>query len=587
MADEPYRKLVPILGSDVKTLPLRWWDEGLVLRAAINLVAAREGKGKSTAAASWGARETNQGGTVMWIGTEESREHAQAPRLQAAAADMNRVIFVDVETDTGTGALVFPLDLVEIEKLIIDHQVTMIILDPCKGLMPSGFSGNDDIAIRQYLEPIAALASRRDLVILGLVHFGKRESADTGKLILGSAAWSQVARTVLSIADDPETGNRVLTNTKSNYSATDRSVEFQIVSKTITTSTGVETEFGVVEWIGDTDKDARDFLGEERRPTEDEFDTKDYSQDLKSTLVYKYLDAAHKASKKVRPKEAIAYCVDHGQSRATVNRQFKKLKNAGFAESVDGKEFPYIAYWQITSDEPDAGKAEPGKPKPGEDEQLTLQAAQPEDDETTEVSHVEGEPTETTGSDQAKQGETTAVDETIGETTAETYSDQPKQDQESPVVSVGSRTAREWLANHIAGLQNAGHTTVKSLAVYKAAEAAGFRQTNVAVAVGKHPDIWVIDRKGGTATWSIERGQQPPPDYQSVADWLNSWLDRQTSDRVLPADARAAGEAAGHTWETLRRTAGFSRRIKSVPAKGAAKSDRIWLLQPAQDEGTA
>ncbi|OBB71214.1 hypothetical protein A5759_23290 [Mycobacterium sp. 852014-52144_SCH5372336] len=246
-------------GSQVKAKRLVWWELGLVLQYAINLLAAREGKGKSTVASSWAARETRDGGTVLWIGTEESREHAIVPRLIASDADMDRVIFIDVETDLGTGALVFPLDLHAIENVIREHSVTMMFLDPAKAVVPPGFSGNDDIAVRQYLEPIATLAHRCKVTIIGLAHFGKRDGADSGQLLLGSVAWSQVARCVLSIAEDPDTGTRVLTNTKANYSGTDRSVEFRIVSTMIDTDDG-PTEIGSVEWLGDTTLDARDIL---------------------------------------------------------------------------------------------------------------------------------------------------------------------------------------------------------------------------------------------------------------------------------------------------------------------------------------
>lgn len=208
----------------------------------------------------------------MWIGSEEPREQAIAPRLVAAEADMDRVVFVDVEMDDTTGSLVFPLDLRGIEQVIHRHGVTMLILDPCKGVMPVGISGNDDIAIRQYLEPIATMAARCDVVVLGLVHFGKRDSADSGKLILGSIAWSQVARSVLSVAEDPETGHRVLTNTKCNFSEQARSVECRIVGKTITTTNG-PSEMGAVEWIGDTHKDARHFLGERNHDDDHDIDT--------------------------------------------------------------------------------------------------------------------------------------------------------------------------------------------------------------------------------------------------------------------------------------------------------------------------
>ena len=253
------RRLIVTPGSQVKAKRLVWWELGLILQDAINLLAAREGKGKSTVASDWAARETRNGGTVLWVGTEESREHAIVPRLIAAGADMDRIIFVDVQTELGTGALMFPLDLAGIEEVIRDHVVTMMFLDPAKAVVPPGFSGNDDIAVRQYLEPIAALAHRCKVTIIGLAHFGKRTGTDSGQLMLGSVAWSQVARCVLSIAEDPDTGTRVLTNTKANYVGTDRSVEFRIVNTIVQTDDG-PTEIGSVEWLGDTTTDARDLL---------------------------------------------------------------------------------------------------------------------------------------------------------------------------------------------------------------------------------------------------------------------------------------------------------------------------------------
>ncbi|WP_204081173.1 AAA family ATPase [Mycobacterium riyadhense] len=289
------RRLVVTRGSEVKPQKMVWWEPGLVLRAAVNLLAAREGKGKSTVASSWASRETRMGGTVLWIGSEESREHAIVPRLIANDADMGQVIFVDVETDLGTGALVFPLDLIAIEKIIVEHTISMIFLDPAKGLMPPGFSGNDDIAVRQYLEPIAALAARRNVTIVGLSHFGKRSGDDSGKLLLGSVAWSQVARCVLSIAENTDTGTRVLTNTKANYTAADRSVEFRIVGAMVATEDG-PTEIGSVQWLGDTTLDARDLLAgaqDEDGPDVDRWLTDLLANgSVKATEVFSAADAA-------------------------------------------------------------------------------------------------------------------------------------------------------------------------------------------------------------------------------------------------------------------------------------------------------
>lgn len=330
---ESTRRLVVTRGSQVKAKRLVWWEPGLILQSAINLLAAREGKGKSTVASSWAARETRQGGIVLWIGTEESREHAIVPRLIAAGADMDRVIFVDVQTDLGTGALVFPLDLVRIGETIREHGVTMIFLDPAKAVVPPGFSGNDDIAVRQYLEPLAALADRCKVTIIGLAHFGKRVGADSGQLMLGSVAWSQVARCVLSIAEDPDSGTRVLTNTKANYVGTDRSVEFRIVSTTIDTDDG-PTEFGSVEWIGDTTVDARDLLG----GLDDNDDAGERT--AAEHWLHDYLTANGATPSKVVKAEAAKEKI----SERTLQRAKKKI---GVVDSSAG--FPRISTWSLPS----------------------------------------------------------------------------------------------------------------------------------------------------------------------------------------------------------------------------------------------
>lgn len=377
------RRLVITPGSLVKAKRLVWWEEGLILQYAINLLAAREGKGKSTVASSWAARETRNGGTVLWIGTEESRESAIVPRLIAAGADMDRVIFVDVQTELGTGALVFPLDLAAIENVIKRLGVTMVFLDPAKAVVPPGFSGNDDIAVRQYLEPIAALADRCKVTIIGLAHFGKRVGADSGQLMLGSVAWSQVARCVLSIAEDPDTGDRVLTNTKANYVGTDRSVGFRIVSTTIDTDDG-PTEIGAVEWLGDTTIDARDLLGGDGDHDADE-----------RTAAEHWLQDYLTANGPTPSKAVKAEARKEGISEATLKRAKKKL---GVQDRSEG--FPRTSTWHLSSQlnsEPTGGVAsrrEPTEPT-GHDQQKQDEPTEEESQSAhVPVSEPTGEPTE-------------------------------------------------------------------------------------------------------------------------------------------------------------------------------------------------
>jgi hypothetical protein len=148
-------------------------------------------------------------------------------------------------------------------------------------------------------------------------------------------------------------------------------------------------------------------------------------------------------------------------------------------------------------------------------------------------------------------------------------------------------TAREWLAKHIADLQSAGHATTTSAAVMKAGEDAGYTRNNLRQAASAHKDIRTVDRKGGCATWSIQPGVDTP-EYQSAASWLDEFIDKQSADTIEPTDAKIAGETAGHPWHSVRRAAGMSDRIESVPAYGDSRTDRIWrIIRPAEEAGAS
>lgn len=263
------RRLKVTRGSDVKLQRIRWVMEDWIPAGSLTLLAGREGLGKSTIAAALCAqitRGTLEGelyGTlrnVLYVHSEDAREFTVAPRLKAAGADMDRVLFVDVETaHTDAGTLVLPLDNLALERIIAKEHVAFVVLDAATSSMSSDLSGRDDRAVRQYLEPLAQLAARQGCVVFGLCHFGKRDGADTGKLILGSIAWSQVARSVLSVAKDDDSGHLFVTNTKANLASRIRSMEAEIVSSAVRTDDG-DTEMGALRWLGETNLDARELL---------------------------------------------------------------------------------------------------------------------------------------------------------------------------------------------------------------------------------------------------------------------------------------------------------------------------------------
>ncbi|WP_052062081.1 AAA family ATPase [Rhodococcoides fascians] len=334
------RRLRITRGSEVKTRRVQWIMPDWIPAGSLTLLAGREGLGKSTIAASIcaaitrGMTEGELQGTprnVLYIHTEDAREFTVAPRLQAAGADMDRVLFVDVQTDTtDDGTLILPLDTLALEKVIAKHDVAFVVLDAATSSMSSELSGKDDRAVRQYLEPLSQLAGRRDCVVFGLCHFGKRDGADTGKLILGSIAWSQVARSVLSVALDDDSGNLVVTNTKGNLAPRTRSMEARIASTTIRTDDG-DTEVGAIEWLGESTRDARELLG-----GSDDSDTDDRTE--AEAWLADYLEQHGRPS----AKQVKADAAKERIAERTLKRAAKKL---GVVYTTEG--FPRTSRWSL------------------------------------------------------------------------------------------------------------------------------------------------------------------------------------------------------------------------------------------------
>jgi hypothetical protein len=142
----------------------------------------------------------------------------------------------------------------------------------------------------------------------------------------------------------------------------------------------------------------------------------------------------------------------------------------------------------------------------------------------------------------------------------------------------------KWLTEYVDQLLAEGHTTVESFAVIEAGHAAGYTTSSIHQARTSHPDMRTISRKRGRAIWSIVPDQRPPR-HESAAAWLDNWLDKQTTNTVSPDDAKLAGQAAGHPWQSVRRAAGLSPRITSVPAHGDAKTERVWHISDADGVG--
>ncbi|WP_158022594.1 hypothetical protein [Mycolicibacterium gilvum] len=138
-------------------------------------------------------------------------------------------------------------------------------------------------------------------------------------------------------------------------------------------------------------------------------------------------------------------------------------------------------------------------------------------------------------------------------------------------------SCQKWFDARIAELVAEGHTTASSFAVYAEGQAAGYTRQQLRTAASSHPDVSVIDRAGGKATWNIVGTASAP--YRSALEWANHYFDNLPAGSVVDKDAfRLAGIAAGHSAQASRHAATESGRIESVRGDGL---ETIWVLKPS------
>ncbi|MCQ9172119.1 AAA family ATPase [Corynebacterium amycolatum] len=281
-----------VKASTVQPKKTYWLVENMIPWNGLTLLGGREGVGKSTVACAWvagatrGNLDNKQPLNVLYLHTEDSREATIVPRLKAADADLERVYFLDIELqydgeDPIESGLVLPAHFPRLRQVIEDNNIGMIVLDAAKSAMASSIDGNRDESVRRMLDPMNKIADELGCVFLALVHFGKRESVDTGKLITGSIAWSQVARSVIAVAKD-EDGKLLVATTKHNLAPHAVTLDAHIESADVFIE-GKGVPVGKAVFDGASNRSINDLLA----PADDEIDSRSEIE----MVVLDYLEA--------------------------------------------------------------------------------------------------------------------------------------------------------------------------------------------------------------------------------------------------------------------------------------------------------
>jgi hypothetical protein len=335
--------------NTIQVRAVRWFWLNRLPLGTLALIGGREGIGKSICAYTLAAMATRGHvpgdclGTpraVIVVATEDSWEHTIVPRLMAADADLTRIYRADVRTsDLDETVVSLPLDIAELETAIHDVDAAFVLLDPLLSRLDSSLDTHKDAEVRRALEPLVALADRTSTVVLGFIHVNKSASTDPLTTLMGSRAFTAVARAVLFVVMDPnDEQTRLLGQAKNNLGRMDLpTLAFRIVEARVAETGDGPVLTGKLEWTGESDLSIRDALDASRQAPGDKTATSEATDWLED---YLRSQDGQADSAEIKRKGKAA-----GHSVSALHRARQRLKVTAIPSG-----FPRRTFWCLPSD---------------------------------------------------------------------------------------------------------------------------------------------------------------------------------------------------------------------------------------------
>ena len=251
--------------ADVEPETVDWLWPGRIPCWRLTVLDGDPGLGKSAVTIDLASRVTRyarmpDGTRGLWtargvvlIGVEDGLADTVRPRLDAAGADVERVVALEaVRGDDGRPRLPTIADTQAIAETADGVDAALLIIDPLSAFLGRGVDGHRDTDVRQALASLAVMAEKTGLAVLVVRHLSKSGGANPIYRGGGSIAIIAAARSGLLLARDPDDDDlRVLATTKCNLAPPQQSLSLRL------DASGGALK---VEWLGTSERSAGDLL---------------------------------------------------------------------------------------------------------------------------------------------------------------------------------------------------------------------------------------------------------------------------------------------------------------------------------------
>jgi hypothetical protein len=226
---------------------VRWLWPGRIPLGKLTVVEGDPAVGKSTLTLVLAARVTTGSGwpdgqpgtgaaSVLLLSAEDGLADTIRPRLEAAGADLDRVVAWGKEWDQGDvqwhlRPVVFPTDLSGLERRIHRDRARLVVVDVLVAYLSDRIDSHKDQAVRVLLSRLAEVAERTRAAIIMLRHLNK---SGTGPAIyrgggsIGIIGAARAGYQVIRDGDDPN--RRLFACVKLNLAPEPPTLAYQLIA---------------------------------------------------------------------------------------------------------------------------------------------------------------------------------------------------------------------------------------------------------------------------------------------------------------------------------------------------------------------